>query len=532
MSSQYAGYTGKVLMVDLSTETVREYPWTDRDRKLYLGGKVMAYKILCDHLTGKEKAFSEENWIVISTGPLTLSGAPSSVRYDISAISPATGLPTSSNCGGDFGIYLKRAGYDALILAGRCQEHRWLEIRSDACIFHEAQDLWGTLCEDCRQLLDQKIQEEKYGRLYIGPAGENCVRYASILDGTHTSGRSGIGAVLGWKNLKAVTVSGNLPLPVHDPQRSTQYKKEWFQELYAHPYTGPNSRSGKPTSKACPGCPILCRRQFNKGADSQTDLFNQLGMDSVSAQDTVAWAVYAAQQGVLTQPLPEEEKLFADIAHRRGIGDDLAEGIKYLSKKYDCLLPKKSKSAADKHNRNDGYPALLAGWGLDPETMSPGEKLDCAILYMDLCEAVSASGLCMFTVNAFCPAFLIHQPDCAKARLVHNLIPKSGWLIHAIVRSPKLLFLPLSLFRQIKLLYSVSGLNLTPGQFLEVGSRSFLLEQMLVHRFGGDTGKLPKMLAKTPDDTTGARYFAVRNWDNNGIPTATAKKRLHISSGE
>ena len=87
MPSKYAGYTGKVMLVDLSWETTQEYPWSDRDRELYLGGKIMANKILCDHLTGSEQAFSEENRIVITTGPLTLSGAPSSSRYDMAAIS-------------------------------------------------------------------------------------------------------------------------------------------------------------------------------------------------------------------------------------------------------------------------------------------------------------------------------------------------------------------------------------------------------------------------------------------------------------
>ena len=84
MSSKYAGYMGKVIMVDLSTETVSEYPWSDEQRELYLGGKIMAARILCDHLTGKETPFSEENWVVISTGPLTGTGAPSSARFNIS----------------------------------------------------------------------------------------------------------------------------------------------------------------------------------------------------------------------------------------------------------------------------------------------------------------------------------------------------------------------------------------------------------------------------------------------------------------
>ena len=76
MQTKYAGYMGRVMMVDLSTETVSESPWTDEQRELYLGGKIMAARILCDHLTGRETAFSEENWVVISTGPLTGTGAP------------------------------------------------------------------------------------------------------------------------------------------------------------------------------------------------------------------------------------------------------------------------------------------------------------------------------------------------------------------------------------------------------------------------------------------------------------------------
>ena len=77
MSSKYGGYMGKVMEIDLTTETAKEYPWTDEQRELYIGGKTMAARILADHLTGEETAFSEDNWMVISTGPLTGTGAPS-----------------------------------------------------------------------------------------------------------------------------------------------------------------------------------------------------------------------------------------------------------------------------------------------------------------------------------------------------------------------------------------------------------------------------------------------------------------------
>ena len=117
--TNYAGYMGKVIRLDLGSRSVSEYPWTDRDRQLYLGGKAMASKIMYDNFTGSEKPLEPENIIVISTGPLTGTGAPSSSRFNISTLSPQTGITTSSNCGGNFGHYLKKAGYDALIIAGK-----------------------------------------------------------------------------------------------------------------------------------------------------------------------------------------------------------------------------------------------------------------------------------------------------------------------------------------------------------------------------------------------------------------------------
>ena len=114
MNSSYAGYMGKIIFVDLATRQISDYPWSDQERELYLGGKIMAARILYDNLTGKEAPFSDENLLVITTGPLTGTGAPSSSRFNISTISPLTGITTSSNCGGNFGYYLKKAGYDPL----------------------------------------------------------------------------------------------------------------------------------------------------------------------------------------------------------------------------------------------------------------------------------------------------------------------------------------------------------------------------------------------------------------------------------
>ena len=131
---------GKVVMLDLTTQTVTEYPWTDEQRKLYIGGKIMAAKILCDNFTGQEKPFSEENLIVITTGPMTGTGAPSSGRFNMSCLSPQTGFITSSNCGGSFGYFLKRAGMDALIIRGKCDKHTWIIIENDKFTFRDADE--------------------------------------------------------------------------------------------------------------------------------------------------------------------------------------------------------------------------------------------------------------------------------------------------------------------------------------------------------------------------------------------------------
>ena len=483
MNSKYAGYMGKVMMVDLTTETVTEYPWSDEQRELYLGGKIMAARILCDHLTGKEEAFSEENWIVISTGPLSGTGAPSSARFNISALSPQTGILASSNCGGSFGLYLKRAGYDALILKGKCQSHKWLEIVEDQFIFHDADDLWGTKTGECQKLLSGKVSTKKFGKLCIGPAGENQVLYAGIISDERASGRTGLGAVMGWKNLKAITASGNHTVEVYDKEKSKEWIKKWFAYLQAHPLTGSqlpklgtaglvssmqacgllstkNYSAGQfedfekvsgeflaeefnITNKGCQTCPIRCARTVEvdgkqvKGPELETlgllggnicnndlqkildwnYLLDELGMDTISAANTIAWAMEANEKGLWDNGLKfgsveELSSIFEDIAHRRGIGDELALGSKRLSEKYggkEFAMHSKGLELAAYEPRkavgqglgyavsnrggchlNGGYLVILDGLGLNVDTQTPKAKADFTMLFQDLMETISA----------------------------------------------------------------------------------------------------------------------------------------------
>ena len=227
------GYMGKVLFVDLTEQTYSEFPWTDEDRQRTLGGKVMAADILLHHITPEMKAFDADNWLVVTTGPLTGTGCPNTSRFNISTISPLTNIITSSNCGGDFGLSLKRAGYDAVIFSGKSEIPVTVHIEEDEVTFESAEELWGlTTGEAQEKLLDYP------GRLVIGPAGENKVLYACVFSNERTAGRGGVGAVFGDKNLKAVTARGTKLPELYNEKKLRDLNIKWTKVLQTHPLTG------------------------------------------------------------------------------------------------------------------------------------------------------------------------------------------------------------------------------------------------------------------------------------------------------
>ena len=634
MKSKYAGYMGKVMLVDLTTETVSEYPWSDEERELYLGGKIMAARILCDHFTGKETAFSEENWIVISTGPLSGTGAPSSARFNVSALSPQTGILASSNCGGSFGLYLKRAGYDAIILKGKCQSHKWLEIVDDQFIFHDAEELWGTKTGECQKLLESKVSTKKFGKLCIGPAGENQVLYAGIISDERAAGRTGLGAVMGWKNLKAITAAGSYTVEVYDKEKSKAWIKKWFTYLQEHPLTGKqlpkmgtaglvssmqacgllstkNYSAGQYedfekvsggtlaeefniTNKGCQTCPIRCARTIEiqgkqvKGPELETlgllggnicnnDLqkilrwnyeMDELGMDTISTANTVAWAMEANEKGLWDNGLhfgntEELSKIFEDIAYRRGIGDELALGSKRLSEKYGgkefamhvkglelaAYEPRKAVGQGLGYavsNRggchlNGGYMVILEGLGLHVDSQTPKAKADFTMMFQDLMETISASGQCLFTSYAFFPGFLLTKPNGFVTKIINAVATHIGWAVRFMNKCPRVLKLHLPVFHHTKMIKYALGMKMDLGRYLQIGERGYTMERYINCKFGitAAKDKLPKRLTDVPQDpkdpTTRVPlekmkkiYYAARGWDKNGIPTEKTLRHLKI----
>ncbi len=635
MVSQYGGYMGKVVRLDLSTRKVSEYPWTDRQRELYIGGKIMAARILFDHLTGAETAYSEDNWLVIATGPLTGTGAPSSARFDISGLSPQTGIVASSNCGGSFGYYLKKAGYDALIISGKCSERCWIEIRDDEFLFHSAEDIWGMKTGECQRAIKEKTGiKTKLGMIVIGPAGENLVKYASIISDERAAGRTGMGAALGWKNIKAIAVTGSKEVPIYDKEGTIEWCKSWFNYLKAHPLTGkqmprvgtaglvsPMQARGllstdnysKGTyddfdmvsgetlaedylvrNQGCLTCPIRCGRtvkvqgQNVKGPELETlgllggnihnnDMqkildwnyeLDELGMDTISCANTIAWAMEANEKGIWNCGLEfgktdELSQIFDDIAHRRGIGDELAEGSKRLSDKYGgkefAMHSKGLELAAYEPRRavgqglgyavsnrggchlNGGYLVVLEGLGLDIDPQTPKGKADFTMMFQDLMEAISASGQCLFTSFGVLPAFLIEKPNHPVSKLVNKAIPHLGWAIRIANKFPGILFFNLPIIHHTTMLQYATGMKMNLGKFMRIGERGYNTERSIDCKFGisAKNDKLPKRLTDVPQDPKDPStkvplekmkktYYHARGWSKDGIPGERLLKRLKV----
>jgi aldehyde:ferredoxin oxidoreductase len=235
MATKYKGYTGKVLDINLSTKEIGEYEISDEDRELFLGGRFMSTKILWDELQPGIDPLSEENVLIVMTSPLTGTNAPSSSRYDISAKSPLTGAIGHSNSGGNFGTFLKRAGWDGIIVRGKSKSPVYLEIENDKVTIKSAAKVWG---QDTQKAQQTMMGKKKGGAMAIGIAGENLVKYSTVVSQERSHGRTGMGAVMGSKKLKGMVAFGTNRVELHDQEKYKKTLKSWIKLLKEHPATG------------------------------------------------------------------------------------------------------------------------------------------------------------------------------------------------------------------------------------------------------------------------------------------------------
>lgn len=345
--------------INLTTGEIRNYPISDDYQELYLGGKSLGARILYDEMTPNTQPLSPEAIIIINTGPLTGTGAPCSSRFSTTIKNVLTQGIGQSNCGGLFGVKLRRAGFDGLIIRGRAPSWSYIEILDGEITIRDAAHLTGLNSEET-----QAQFPEKYGKFVIGPAGENLVNFACAVSGERVAGRCGVGAVMGSKNLKALVSFGTKEIPVYDSDGFSKIVKKWNRLLKEHQMTGsdlPNygtalwvNRSNRhgilPTrnfqkgrfeeaekisgeyfaenylvrNSGCVSCPIRCERRVMlgdreiKGAEFETiglfgsniensdlELINEwnyhldiLGIDSISTGGSLAFAMELQERGI------------------------------------------------------------------------------------------------------------------------------------------------------------------------------------------------------------------------------------------
>ena len=241
------GYAGKFLEVDLSTKRVKEMKFDDDVLREYVGGRGLAAKILWERLGSKWETvdpLGPENILLFLTGPLT--GFFPGGRICVSGKSPQSNGVVGSTVAGEFGIELKCAGYDGIIVTGEAEKPVYLFIKDSDVEIRDANHIWGKdakqtvtlLTKECRGLL--KTRFPQYGEwkepsiLYIGPAGEHIVRTAVVAaKWTHAAGYGGYGAVMGSKKLKAIAVKGTGPLPeVADMEKVKQLMQRVCTDIY------------------------------------------------------------------------------------------------------------------------------------------------------------------------------------------------------------------------------------------------------------------------------------------------------------
>ena len=212
-------WQGKILKVDLTEGKLETITLSDRLRKDFIGGRGINVKILFDEVKPNIKAFDPENCLVFGSGPLTGTLAPGSGRFNVTAKSPQ-GFLGDSNCGGHWSAQLKYAGFDHIVIIGRAEKPVYLSIIHGKPKLQDAQDLWGLDTWQTQRKIKKELGDSQVEVVCIGQAGENLVRFAAIRTGLKRSaGRTGMGAVMGSKNLKAIAVKGDQGVKIAQPEK-------------------------------------------------------------------------------------------------------------------------------------------------------------------------------------------------------------------------------------------------------------------------------------------------------------------------
>ena len=614
------GTSNRVLQIDLSSREVKELGITERDRRMYLGGKGIGLKLLYERLQPGTDPLGKENILIFMMGVLMGTGAPCSGRFAAVTKSPLTKGIVSSSCGGPFGMAYKTAGYDGLIVTGKSDKPTCLVINSEEVKFRDAKSLWG---KDAHETQEAFNLDKKDGALVIGPAGENRVLYANIVSGHRYIGRCGFGAVMGAKNLKAIVAYGGeykiVPKDINtfnrarktalkyinsNPFLTEQYRKYGTASHFkycnktgtlsvmnfkqssherAHEVSGEAmSEKYKTKHSGCIACAIQCG---HKGTDKNgvvhqmpefqssallgpnlgifdtdliikwNDLCGRMGMDTISAGTTLAYVMEAGEKGLIKTGLTFGSsdgvyETLENIAHRRGKGDELANGTAWLSEKYggkEFALHVKGMemtsydprgavgqalSFATNNRGGHHLSAFLVGQEILLGLLNP-DTTRTKVLYVLFFEALfsvaNSIHTCLFTAYAY----ILEKPliKITPDKVVGFVMQNMRWLAIKLMG--------VGLYN--KFFESITGIKMSQKELMKAGHRIYVLERYMNTREGvsrkDDT--LPERFLKesrasdpkkrvVPLEKMLNDYYKARGYDEDGIPTAETLKKYGI----
>ncbi len=551
------GYAGKILRVNLTTGKIHVEP-TNKYTEKYIGGRGINAWILFNELDPATKPLDSENIITFGSGPLVGTLSPFSSRVSIDTKNVFNNGVGSANCGGHFGAEMKYAGFDNLVITGRSKQPVYLLLHEGHAELKEADELWGLTTWDTERKIRKIHHDNEVKVIGIGPAGENLVKSACIIsDRAKAAGGSGVGAVMGSKNLKAVAARGTRPITIADPEGfihavdRARAKIEKFPKarLYRKAgYYGVESVAGSPAWEAgfrpvrngqddywdsvkiskvsgdamekyrkkilaCYGCPVGCmpwmevtegayairgEGWWNNSSNSwctRVDCIdpeaaikahlrtNQLGLDGDNASVVIAWAFECYEKGLITVEDTGEIELtwgnhdavlemIEKIAYREGMGDILAEGVVEAASRIggdsmDFALHIKGQDSVDGIRISKGW-----GFGVVTSTAS-GRHLRGAIHSFNPEEFLSYDGV----------PYKVYMQEQFKAILdmTGTCLYNNGLLSwETEIKSEAAEYLT-------DLTSTLTGLDLTPDGFMEIGRRVHNLEKAFNVLHGGFT---------------------------------------------
>lgn len=230
------GYMGRLLFVDLTNRSLHEEELSEKIARQFVGGYGIGGRIIMERMKPGADPLGPDNIFGIGTGPLTLSGVYSSCRFSTMGKSPLTGYWGDANCGGDFANALKGAGYDMVFFEGKAEHPVYLLLDNGKAEIKDAGHLWGKDTTVAEQMIRDENNNKKLKLALIGPGGERLSRIAAVInDRGRAAARSGLGAVMGAKNLKAVACTGSMRPEVLDKPKLQAMMREMMKSVRENP---------------------------------------------------------------------------------------------------------------------------------------------------------------------------------------------------------------------------------------------------------------------------------------------------------